>query len=349
MSMRQRVRAGCDCGVHSLLVAVFLLVLLTRAAEAQTKRILLVGDSWAEYAWDDNAWPAVLSTYGLSQWGAEGSTTAIGGTTASVWKDPGALALVQQALAANPTIDIIHLSLGGNDMLAGQAAGGWHTGLSPTEESALFDRIQNDLTTVVDFCLGLRSDMKVGLIDYDYVNLWETSLAGIQGAQLMQVNLGNPSPSQVNAAFTNMGLRKRAIASSRSRVLYVHNWGLQQYRHGHPGFIDAGFVYRAPFAAGTAPFPGWPPAYSPYPGGNPVYPGPRAGMAADGDDPIHLNVTGYKDLCASALGQGFAGWLVDITGPTVLSITRKAGAQNPTTNQTLEFTVTFSEDVRTVA
>lgn len=163
------------------------------------------------------------------------------------------------------------------------------------------------------------------------------------------MNLGNPSPSQVNGAFTNMGLRKRAIADARNRVLYVHSWGLQHYRRGHPGFWDAGPVYRPPFNPNTSPFPGWPPTYTPYPGDNPIYPTPRASLAANGDDPIHLNLTGYKDICANALGQGFGGWLIDLIGPTVLSITRAVGAPNPTDNQLLDFVVTFSEPVHTVS
>lgn len=337
---------GLMCRVAVLTVV--LLLTLGMQAYAQ-KRILLVGDSWAQQTWDNGAWPPVLSTYGLSQWSVEGATTALGGSTASVWVDPGALALIGNAIAANPTIDIIHLSIGGNDMLAGQQLGGWHTGLSPAQESALFDQMQANIGVIVDYCLSIRPDIKVGLIDYDYINLWETALAGNTAAQLMLANLGTPSPGRLNTAFTNMGLRKRAIANTRNRVLYVHNYGLQQYRHGHPGFWDDGFIYRPQFAPNTVPTPGWPPSYSPYPGGNSVYPGPRAGLADSGNDPIHLNLTGYKDICANALGQGIGGWLADLTGPTVLSIVRQTGAPNPTANQFLEFTVTFSEDVRTVA
>jgi lysophospholipase L1-like esterase len=146
-----------------LLIAVAMLIAGT--AHAQTKRILLVGDSWAEYTWDGNAWSPVLNTYGLGQWDDEGSTTALGGTTASIWVDPGALNLITQAVASNPTIDIIHLSIGGNDMLAGQASGGWHTGLNASQESALFDTIQANIETIVDHCLSLRPDIKVGIVD----------------------------------------------------------------------------------------------------------------------------------------------------------------------------------------
>ncbi|MCC6142635.1 MAG: hypothetical protein IT368_02400, partial [Candidatus Hydrogenedentes bacterium] len=321
-------------------------ILAASPADGQTKRILLVGDSWAQYAWNGNAWSPVLDTYGLSQWDDEGSTTAIGGTTASLWVDPGALDLITQALATYPTIDIIHLSIGGNDMLAGQGGGGWHTGLTGAQESALFDTIQANIETIIEHCLSIRPDIKVGIIDYDYLNLWETSLAGIPGAQLMQLNLGNPSPSQINGAFTRMGERKRQIAATHDRVLYVHNWGLQQYRHGHPGFWDAGLVNRPPFGSGISPVPGWPPGYVPYPGGIIEYPGPRNGLANDGDDPIHLNSTGYKDLCSSALGQGFAAWLADTTGPRVQSITRTGAS--PTDALQVSFLVTFSESVRTV-
>ena len=75
-------------------------------------------------------------------------------------------------------------------------------------------------------------------------------------------------------------------------------------------------------------------------------PGPRDGLDLDGDDPIHLNETGYKDVVSSALGQAFGAWLIDTTGPTVASITRTGAS--PTTSQSLGFLVTFSESVKTV-
>jgi len=329
-----------------------LLVGIASFSHSATLRILIVGDSWAEIVWNDSIWPYVLNYYGLGQWSVQGDKVAIGGTTAEHFADdwpnprdnnnPVRTYSLYNAIMNNPTIDMVHLSLGGNDLLWK-----WKNGMQPQPgpNNDVFDEIETDLATVVDYILSLRPDIKVGLIDYDFINIWELALAGNQSAMLMQANLNNPSPSELNSAFVELGWRKRNIASTRNRVAYIHNFGLQHYRHGHPGFWDAGPVYRPPFASNTSPIPGDPPNYIPFPGGLIEYPTARAALANNGNDPIHLNTTGYRDLCGHALYQFFASWLIDTTPPFVASITRNPSSPNPTNATVLEFIVTFTEDV----
>lgn len=300
------------------LVSIFLLMFPV-SSFAGTLRILIVGDSWAELVWTNSIWPTVLNTYGLGEWDVQGDKVAISGSTAEHFADdvpnprdsymPVRTYSLYNAIMSNPTIDMIHLSLGGNDVL-----GKWKNGMlpQPGPNNDVFDEIEQDLATVVDYILSLRPDIKVGLVDYDYINIWELALAGNQSAILMQSFLNNPSPSELNSAFVELGNRKRNIANTRNRVAYIHNFGLQQYRYGHPGFWDKGPIYRPPFARNVSPIPGDPPNYIPYPGGFIEYPTPRAGLRGDNqDDPIHLNNTGYKDLCGHTLYQFFASWLVD--------------------------------------
>jgi hypothetical protein len=320
-------------------------------AGAATDRILLVGDSWTQYMWKDRIWQTVLGSYGLSQWEEEGTTTAVSGSTAEAWADnwpnpldgnrPVRTGSLHDAIVNNPTIDIVHLSLSGNDLL-----GKWKADMTPAQMSAVYDEVQADLETVVDYVLGLRPDLKVALVDYDFVNIYEPALAGLQGAMLQQAYLNNPSPGQLNQAFVNMGLRKRTVAGARNRVLYIQNFGLEHFRYGHAGFWDIGLIYRPPFAAQTSPLPGAPLGYSPYPGGVLAYPSSRQALADGGDDTIHLNQTGYKDVAGNCLYQGYALWLQDYTGPTVVSIARTGGQY--TAAASVQFVVTFSESIRSL-
>ena len=130
------------------------------ASQAQTPRILLVGDSWAAQVWEARAFQTALQNLDLGQWEERGDLTAIGGTTAAQWATPPFLQLISQELAANPTIDIIHLSVGGNDFL--QAPAG-------TDIITLAVQILEDTQTIVDHILNIRSHARIAYSIYDYV------------------------------------------------------------------------------------------------------------------------------------------------------------------------------------
>ena len=87
------------------------------ASAEPTPRILLVGDSWAARAFRTRAFRTALENKGLRQFEEKGDVTAIGGTTASDWASPPYLERITEELEACPTLDIVHLSIGGNDFL----------------------------------------------------------------------------------------------------------------------------------------------------------------------------------------------------------------------------------------
>lgn len=70
-----------------ILVLVLMALLLGLAPNAvAVRRILLVGDSWAQWPWDMGSFQSVLNNnFGTNTYQVEGSYTALGGTTASTW------------------------------------------------------------------------------------------------------------------------------------------------------------------------------------------------------------------------------------------------------------------------
>ena len=103
------------------LLATLLLVPSTLRAEPSsslgetTPRVLLVGDSWAQFMWFDRSLRDVFAANGRPDIVEVGAVTAQGGTTAAEWTDPAMLQMITDELQANPTIDVVQLTIGGND------------------------------------------------------------------------------------------------------------------------------------------------------------------------------------------------------------------------------------------
>ncbi|MDG2048767.1 MAG: hypothetical protein P8M78_01265 [Myxococcota bacterium] len=142
-----------------LLAFLFASLWLAGGAQAQTPRILLIGDSWVAQAWFAGSFQTALANKGLSQFGVEGGSTTIGGTTAAQWATQPFLNLITAKINADPTLDIFHLSMGGNDFL-GAATG--------TDLLALANQIIADQITVVDHIVSLQPNAKITIGTYDY-------------------------------------------------------------------------------------------------------------------------------------------------------------------------------------
>lgn len=294
-------RRGSIAPTRRALLHAFLLFLtpvfaLPCLAQSDVTRVLLVGDSWSGYLWSNRTMRAVFQSFGKGNYLEKGDVTAIGGTTAAQWATASYLNKITQELAANPTIDCVQICLGGNDALAGQAGGGWHTGLSPEQVTVLVGRILTNIETVVKHVLSVRPEATVILCGYDFPNFVESVDQDPFGpCALMWANLGRPLPSQINGALSLLEAGKRDLALAYSpAVFYVHNQGLMQYLFGYPSLG---------VPPGAVPYPGVYPVYSPFPGGAPDYPSPPEAMNGFGGrlDCIHLNRDGY-------LGIGTSCW-----------------------------------------
>lgn len=215
----------------ALTLSVFLPV---AAAWAQTPRILLVGDSWAARAWQSRAFETALENKGLSRFVEKGDVTTIGGTTAADWATEPFLERITEELEANPSVDVVHLSIGGNDFLQSGASGG-------LEALPILAGILRDTRRVVDHIRSVRPEARIAYAVYDYV------------------------PAGDGFAF-ELGLLARAIrlqARSVPGYFLLNNLGVLHHAFGYPGA----------FGPGETPLPGGYPRYRPFLGGDPDFPG----------------------------------------------------------------------------
>lgn len=198
-------------------------------------RVLLVGDSWTEFMWVNRSLRGVFSDQGHPNIHEKGDATTVSGSTAAEWTDASMLETIRDEINAHPSIDIVQITLGGNDFLEGMAGNGWFVGISLAEEEALFQRILGDVQTVIDFVLNLNPNIEVLLSFYDYAN-FEESLSGILGFSCNGIynDLNSPTTLQINQAFEALNMRLGQLVDSSPRVSLVDHTGLMQFTFGFP-------------------------------------------------------------------------------------------------------------------
>ncbi len=109
-------------GRRLVMLAVVFAVLAGGALPAQAERIprvMYIGDSWTGFLWAFRTLRDVLPEYGLGRWVEVGARTAVMGSKAFEWLTPARLGVVAEELANNPNVDVVVVTLGGNDFSGG--------------------------------------------------------------------------------------------------------------------------------------------------------------------------------------------------------------------------------------
>lgn len=259
--------------LRALFVA-FLLVCALPACAAIPK-ILMVGDSWPWFMMLNQAFTTALDEAGLGQYEAVGMYTTAPGSTAKQWTRPEWLQIIDEQLAANPTIDIVHLSLGGNDYLRK-----WKPSMPLPERDALFNDVRDDIETVVKHILDVRPNVRVAIVEYDYVND-EREHSGY---------------GPLNQAGQILAKMKLEMSKKYDRCGYVQDYGLMQYHFGVPPDIPPH----------TVPLPGQANTnFEPFPGGAKDYGNAPEAMM----DAIHLSPKGYHVLALHCIDVLYRSWI----------------------------------------
>lgn len=261
-------------------------ILLCAAALAQdppakTKRILILGDSWATSISAENPdhFPApdvfddTLAENGFTTIETQGAKTAWAGRKASDWAKPENLAIITSELQDHSTLDIIHLIIGGNDYLNAVHQENFPKD-SPEARDRIWTSVARDIQSIVEHCLAVRPDIRVLIADYDYLDAQAAE-------EFWKQPFHGATPEQLNTWFRELGEHKRAIAQNTDRCEYLDNWGTLQYWFGDP------------------------PQAVPLPGGDITKPMPP-GISPDG---IHPNEAAHQKLLQNAIDQHYTHWL----------------------------------------
>ena len=214
--------------IYAFIIILFVMISFT--AVAQDKRVLIVGDSWAQFQFADGSHEDVFAANGFANIEVIGALTTESGSRASDWAQPDQLQIIVAELVANSTIDTVQLTLGGNDFL-----GNWTATTTEIEVSILQQQIINDLSTIIDTILLVDSDIEVVLSFYDYPNFVDT-IGGFTGQLCLEKweGLGEPTAFEINSTSTSFENAYEQLANNNPRVFHVDHLGLMQAYYGFP-------------------------------------------------------------------------------------------------------------------
>ncbi|MFN5324926.1 MAG: T9SS type A sorting domain-containing protein [Bacteroidota bacterium] len=238
-----------------------------QCVETPVERVLLMGDSWAAMMGTDNSINTAFSTWGHTNY--KFYTNAIlseNGTETVDFIQQSRLDEIQTQLLARPTIDFVHMSLGGNDVL-----GQWNKNWSQAKTDSLLDSVSARLVYIMDFIKSVRPDIKILWSGYAYPNFGEIigDLAPFQSQHPFYPTwngMGQPNFTQINGILNYYSSEMAAIANADPQIEFVNATGIIQHVFGQatPLSVPPGASYPA-FSA-------------PMPLGYPNYPSPKNAM-----------------------------------------------------------------------
>ena len=129
----------------------------SQCTETAVPKVLLVGDSWAWYMNTDGTINTVLKTWGHSNYKfvSNGTLAENGADTrdfiTTVKKDE-----ILNQLTLNPSIEAVHLSIGGNDFL-----GDWNVSMTQAQTDSLTDGVFVRLDSIIRFIRSCKPGIKI--------------------------------------------------------------------------------------------------------------------------------------------------------------------------------------------
>lgn len=256
--------------------------------ENSSTKVLLVGDSWAFFMGVDQTLNNVFTKWGHSNHKFYTNLTlAQNGARTTHFQNQEKHDEIAARFAEFPDANIVHLSLGGNDML-----GDWKSHFTDQQSDSIMQVVKAQMIDVIETIKAIKPGVKIVFSGYVYPNFQEV----IQSPGLMSgtshpfysnwQKMNYPTNAQINLRLNQFMDTVKAYVDSDPQLEFFPATGLMQYTHGQTT------------ALGVAPG-GTYPAYSvslPY--GDTLYPSPKNSMRDYllTKDCFHLSAGGYFDM-----------------------------------------------------
>lgn len=314
------------------------------SSNAAVKKILIAGDSWAQYMSDDGTYNKIFDKFGHADKdlvgpslgsnpgpGYTGPEYAISGSEAKHWADrvnyPW-ITNVINAINANPSIETVILSIGGNDILAAKSGGGWYKDMDldvPGSEAALFATIKTNTFVIINDILAAHPNVEILLSSYDYPN-FNTGFLCFAYACPKRNDLSRNATTDL---ITDAELNQMMITVETERI----TWLAQEPRLKFANAIGLSHYYYGDgaTAAGLLPLPQQtPPFTATFYGGNKLRPAIRSNFR-NAADPIHLSADAYE---YKIIHQTMNDFMPKFRGEATTTIFSSGGTQDGWVNNT---------------
>jgi len=259
----------------------------SQCSENEETKVLLVGDSWAFFMNVDGTINKVFSDWGHSghKYFTNLTLSENGAETVDFLK-PSKQGEIANQLISKPSIEYVHLSIGGNDVL-----GSWKSQSFTQEQTdSLRFQVKDSIIAVIDFIKGVRPNVKIVWGGYAYPNFEEvitgTIISSAHPFYGTWEKMEKPTNKEINDLLNIFSSDIESYYANDPRVAFVKATGITQYTYGQNDPL------------GVAPFGTYAPLSVPLPYGDTEYPSPKNSMRNYGvfKDCFHLSQQGYEDL-----------------------------------------------------
>ncbi|MEZ5026370.1 MAG: T9SS type A sorting domain-containing protein [Chitinophagales bacterium] len=289
-------------------------------SQKRSAHIRIVGDSWAHFPTIYESYDSALAKYGFADYYSIGDGSVLISMTAETWwQFPLARFALEAALGSDAVrpIDIIMVSLGGNDVAFGMHSGDSLNVLdNDLQEARLF------MDSIFDYIHSVYPNGQIFWQSYDYPNFNDPCLNVPWNPYCdLWEDKGYPTPYELNRMMGYMtDFQDTVVQGYNARGKdYMHFYnllGLMQWRYGQLTPL------RYP------PYGTYPPRSVPLPYGNINYPTPLPAMGLLNNDTYHLGpqsftylaeaymrkfISNYfrrfRDTTFYSSGQNYDGWI----------------------------------------
>jgi hypothetical protein len=207
----------------------------SNAKPKSPNELLVVGDSWANFLCDDRGYQKTFDQLKIKNLKENSDCKSVtkNGIEAGEWLQSAEHRQLLNLLAKRSQIKYLHLSIGGNDLIAR-----WNKSMSTSEEVDLFERNFQLIGTIINLIVNVRSDLTLVLSGYDFPRFEDGH--PIAKFQKIYEHMGSPSPIELNAALIRYHryLHQRFLTQENylNRFFAIHHLGLMHY---YDGILDA--------------------------------------------------------------------------------------------------------------
>lgn len=171
-------------------------------------RVLVLGDSWAYQSAPDVS--LLLASHSAS---SDIVNVGVPGSFASVWASSAGRTAIDTAFANDPTLELAHIELGLNDLLAN-----WNPSMSAGNTTNLCRGIAANVFAVARYAEANSPTVEVVVLGYDYLNFDDFSCAS-------EATCGFPTATEINGALASLNTELQAVADSDPRMTFVPGLG----------------------------------------------------------------------------------------------------------------------------
>jgi len=276
-------------------------VSFSQCTETSQPKVLLVGDSWAFFMNVDRTINNVLKQWGHSNYTyITSGVIAENGAETDDFLKPDKIAEIKRLLDENPSIEVVHLSIGGNDVL-----GDWKVSFTQAQTDSLKLAVEGRLIQVIDTIKSTRPGIRIFWAGYVYPNFNEV----IETSPLQNNHpfygtwsgMEFPSFLELNTLLNDFSGLVEDYANADPQIDFVNCTGLMQYTFGQN--TPLGVAPGGTYAAGTVSLPA----------GDPSYPSPANSMRDYflTKDCFHLSARGYEDFIGYHTQKFYHKFLMD--------------------------------------